>query len=107
MDRQTCQFPVPFSLMLLAAGHLRRHLGADDLLPDGTLVGYGPLFKLMKRHPRIVVGPIQKQTNHSDLFKRHQIKIRLRCPRYAWIARVSWTQLTHFLSGVMGYSIGY
>jgi predicted ATPase len=27
MDRQTCPFPVPFSLMLLAAGHLRETAG--------------------------------------------------------------------------------
>jgi HTH-type transcriptional regulator / antitoxin HigA len=45
----------------------------SPLFSEKNMLGFS---KLMKRHPGIVVGQIQKRTNRWDLFKRHQIKIR-------------------------------
>jgi HTH-type transcriptional regulator / antitoxin HigA len=45
----------------------------SPLFSERNLLGFS---KLMKRHPGIVAGQIQKQTNRWDLFKKHQVKIR-------------------------------
>ena len=45
----------------------------SPLFSEKNMLGFS---KLMKRHPGIVAGQIQKRTNRWDLFKRHQIKIK-------------------------------
>jgi HTH-type transcriptional regulator / antitoxin HigA len=43
------------------------------LFSERNLLGFA---RLMKRHPGIVAGQIQRHTNRWDLFKRYQVKIR-------------------------------
>jgi HTH-type transcriptional regulator/antitoxin HigA len=45
----------------------------SPLFSEKNMLGFS---KLMKRHPGIVAGQIQKRTNRWDLFKRYQVKIR-------------------------------
>jgi HTH-type transcriptional regulator / antitoxin HigA len=43
------------------------------LFSEKSLLGFS---RIMKRHPGIVAGQIQRHTGRWDLFKRHQVKIR-------------------------------
>jgi HTH-type transcriptional regulator/antitoxin HigA len=45
----------------------------NPLFSERNLLGFA---RLMKRHPGIVAGQIQKRMDRWDLFKRHQVKIR-------------------------------
>jgi HTH-type transcriptional regulator / antitoxin HigA len=49
---------------------IRRH---SPLFSEKNMLGFS---RLMKRHPGIVAGQIQKRTDRWDLFKRHQVKIK-------------------------------
>jgi HTH-type transcriptional regulator/antitoxin HigA len=45
----------------------------NPMFSDRSLIGFA---RLMKRHPGIVAGQIQKKTNRWDLFKKHQPRVR-------------------------------
>jgi HTH-type transcriptional regulator/antitoxin HigA len=45
----------------------------NPMFSEKNLVGFS---RIVKRHPGIVAGQIQKRTDRWDLFKRHQAKIR-------------------------------
>jgi HTH-type transcriptional regulator / antitoxin HigA len=45
----------------------------SPLFSEKNLLGFS---KIVKRHPGIVAGQIQKRTERWELFKRHQVKIR-------------------------------
>jgi HTH-type transcriptional regulator/antitoxin HigA len=45
----------------------------NPMFSEKSLIGFA---RLMRRHPGIVAGQLQKRTNRWDLFKRHQAKIR-------------------------------
>jgi HTH-type transcriptional regulator/antitoxin HigA len=45
----------------------------DPMFSEKNFMGFA---KLVRRHPGIVAGQIQKRTERWDLFKRHQPKVR-------------------------------
>jgi HTH-type transcriptional regulator / antitoxin HigA len=45
----------------------------NPMFSEKSLLGFA---RIMKRHPGIIAGQIQKRTGRWDLFKRHQAKIR-------------------------------
>lgn len=45
----------------------------NPMFSEKNLIGFS---KIVKRHPGIVAGQIQKRTDRWDLFKRHQAKVR-------------------------------
>ncbi len=45
----------------------------DPMFSEKALIGFS---RLMKRHPGVVAGQIQKRTGRWDLFKKHQVRIR-------------------------------
>jgi HTH-type transcriptional regulator / antitoxin HigA len=45
----------------------------NPMFSEKNLIGFA---KIVKRHPGIVAGQIQKRTDRWDLFKRHQAKVR-------------------------------
>jgi HTH-type transcriptional regulator/antitoxin HigA len=64
-------------------------LAANHCVPQGPMrdfiLRHNPMFseknmlgfaKIMKRHPGIIAGQIQRKTNRWDLFKKHQPRIR-------------------------------
>jgi HTH-type transcriptional regulator/antitoxin HigA len=58
---------VPTKLM---ANFIIRH---TPMFSEKTMLGFS---KIVKRHPGVVVGQIQKRTNRWDLFKRYQVRVR-------------------------------
>jgi HTH-type transcriptional regulator/antitoxin HigA len=45
----------------------------SPMFAEKNMLGFA---KLMKRHPGIVAGQIQRSTNRWDLFKKHQPRVR-------------------------------
>jgi HTH-type transcriptional regulator / antitoxin HigA len=45
----------------------------DPMFSEKNMLGFS---KLMRRHPGIIAGQIQRRTNRWDLFKKHQPRIR-------------------------------
>jgi HTH-type transcriptional regulator/antitoxin HigA len=45
----------------------------NPMFSEKGLIGFA---KIMKRHPGIVAGQVQKRTGRWDLFKKHQVRIR-------------------------------
>lgn len=45
----------------------------NPMFSEKALIGFA---KIVKRHPGIVAGQIQKRTSRWDLFKKHQVRIR-------------------------------
>ena len=45
----------------------------NPMFSEKNMIGFA---KIMRRHPGIVAGQIQKKTGRWDLFKRHQVRIR-------------------------------
>lgn len=45
----------------------------NPMFSEKNMIGFA---RIMKRHPGIVAGQIQKKTNRWDLFKKHQVRIR-------------------------------
>lgn len=45
----------------------------SPMFAEKNLIGFA---RIMKRHPGIVVGQIQKRTNRWDLFRKHQVRVR-------------------------------
>jgi HTH-type transcriptional regulator/antitoxin HigA len=58
---------VPTRLML---DFIARH---NPMYSEKSLIGFS---RIVKRHPGIVAGQIQKKTNRWDLFKKHQPRVR-------------------------------
>lgn len=58
---------VPVSAM---ESFIARH---NPMFSEKSLIGFS---KIVKRHPGIVAGQIQKRTDRWDLFKKHQAKVR-------------------------------
>lgn len=66
-DDAAADFCVPKAKM---ESFIRRH---DPIYSKPGLIGFS---KLVKRHPGIVAGQIQKHLNRWDLFKQYQAKVR-------------------------------
>lgn len=66
-DAAAANFCVPKDKM---DSFIRRH---DPIYSKAGLIGFS---KLVKRHPGIVAGQIQKHLNRWDLFKQYQAKVR-------------------------------
>ncbi|PBB35419.1 HigA family addiction module antitoxin [Mesorhizobium sp. WSM3868] len=66
-DAAAADFCVP---KLKMESFIRRH---DPIYSKPGLIGFS---KLVKRHPGIVAGQIQKHLNRWDLFKQYQAKVR-------------------------------
>jgi HTH-type transcriptional regulator/antitoxin HigA len=52
---------------------------ADFIARHHPMYGYQPLIgfsRILKRHPGIVAGQLQKRLNRWDLFKKYQVKVR-------------------------------
>ena len=45
----------------------------NPMFSEKSMLGFS---KIMKRHPGIVAGQIQKRTERWDLFKKHQVRVR-------------------------------